>query len=84
MSIQHLGKIDHLDIYFDPNSDSNFITFGRKGSEQPIGIVYVLTDKLGNIKAVESSRSKRTKEDYQFAIGSFSTLEPYQKALKSL
>ena len=90
--IQHLGKIEHIDIYFDPESERSEILLGRKGKEVDPGIVCIANKDFqfcegapiekSEVDKILKEKAKRTRfEDYNFAVGSFSTLDPYYKVI---
>ena len=94
--IQHLGKIEHIDIYFDPENDKSQILLGRKGKNQSDpGYVWVANKDMEMCEGVTMEKSEVDKilkenvknakfTDYNFAIGSFSTLDPYQKVINKI
>ena len=97
MAIQHLGKIEHINIYFDSDHpDSHTIIMGRKSKGlEAGGIIWVdnkdlamaegVTIEKDEVDKILKEQIKLTKfEDYEFAVGSFSTLGPYQKAINLL
>ncbi len=95
MNIQHLGKIDHIDIYFDPQDNKNTVLFGRKGKElsekspgfsSPSYIFIPYKNKAWDMETSEKPvyQYKPKYKDYDFCIGSFSTLEFYQRAINNL
>ena len=93
--IQHLGKIEHIDIYFDPDHDKSQILLGRKGNQGDTGYVWVankdmemcegVTMEKSEVEKILKENAKNTKFiDYNFAVGSFSTLDPYQKLINKI
>ena len=99
MSIQHLGKIQHFDIYFDPNSDNQTIYFGRK-SKRPIGwcgfknlearFIHIpiykseYSTEQSHTELAQLNEEELKFEDFDFALGPFSTLTLYHKSIKLL
>jgi hypothetical protein len=93
MSVTHLGKIEHINVYYDPEQEKDRLLFGRKSKpamEQGIiwlphtseelwemAMQYQLDHKDDVVEEV-----KRTKEDYDFVVGNSMDLDTYKKALK--
>ena len=95
--IQHIGKIEHIDIYWDPEKERDEILLGRKGN--PIadqGYIYIedFDEKMKNVKGSSFDKAEVDKillkqkkagfKDYNFAVGPFSSLGPYEKLLKEI
>ena len=89
MMIQHLGKIEHIDICFDSDHpDSNSILLGKKGKDSiSQGFKFIPGNKT-EIKAgdllMETPECTLGFNDINFAIGSFSTLTYYHQAINKI
>jgi hypothetical protein len=88
---KYLGKIDHINVYFNSSiEDKNIIYFGRKGKEiEHKGVVYVPIENYKNCKGSAIEKIEVDKilklsiknikyEDYSFCIGCSEDLNVYQ------
>ena len=100
MSIQHLGKIEQIDIFWDPHSINNSMYFGRKNDNLKwngfkkllVGYRYIFINEkeyevdttAGDdfIKKLQNPSPKF--KDFDYVVGSFSTLNLYYKSIELL
>lgn len=93
MSVSHLGKVEHINVYYDPEQEKDRLLFGSKSNSNiKQGFIWVphTVEELWEM-ADEYQRNsqdnivkapKRTKKDYDFVIGNSMDLDAYKKALK--
>ena len=93
MSVTHLGKIEHINVYYDPEQEKDRLLFGTKSNSNiKQGFIWLphTSEELWQMASEYQEDHKddivkvpkRTKRDYDFVVGNSMDLEIYRKALK--